>query len=190
MAIKTAAENKISAAAAECEFPFGCSKRKVDHWIVYRATFLSSLSSSYMFPTIPSSTMIRFMNIETINDFPRSKYAYILWKFGSTYSFVSALEIQSEILRCNQVCRYSKRERGWSVSRFAFDRPRLGEWAANSNTDGNHILRHHRYNFLNDAMESDIWLTGATTIRLDKSMKCSITNPRVRPRSIAYPRRF
>lgn len=112
-----------------------------------------------------------------------------IW-FDLAYSFVSALEIQSEILRCNQVCRYSKRERGWSVSRFAFDRPRLGEWAANSNTDGNHILRHHRYNFLNDAMESDIWLTGATTIRLDKSMKCSITNPRVRPRSIAYPRRF
>lgn len=30
-----------------------------------------------------------------------------IW-FDLAYSFVSALEIQSEILRCNQVCRYSR----------------------------------------------------------------------------------
>lgn len=152
---------------------------KLDYWIVYRATFLSSH---------PISLFVLHVS-NNLHDDPfhghRNKKRFssieIRVHFMEMYPSVSAIiEIRSDILR-NQDCR---REREKTLISFSI---RVRSTSPNSNTDGNHILRHHRYNFLNDAMESDIWLTRATTIRPDKSMKCSITNPvfdhdRVSPR--------
>lgn len=148
---------------------------KLDYWIVYRATFLSSH---------PISLFVLHVS-NNLHDDPfhghRNKKRFssieIRVHFMEMYPSISAIiEIRSDILRRNQDCR---REREKTLISFSI---RVRSTSPNSNTDGNHILRHHRYNFLNDAMESDIWLTRATTIRPDKSMKCSITNPRVRPR--------
>lgn len=106
VAIKTAAENKISVAADECEFPFGCSNLIIELFIEPHFSHpIRSLCSSYMFRT--TCTMIRFTDIETRNDFPRLKYACILWKCILLYPII---EIRSDILRCNQDCRRERED--------------------------------------------------------------------------------
>lgn len=105
VAIKTAAENKISVAADECEFPFGCSNLIIELFIEPHFSHPISLFVLHVSNNLHDDPFHGHRNKKRFSSIE------IRVHFMEMYPSVSAIiEIRSDILRRNQDCRRERED--------------------------------------------------------------------------------